>query len=243
VYKSLSISALCLLAVTAQASSTNVLGKANPWLAGMPGGSEIIFEGTTDTAPAQSPTLVSGISLAGGAVVFSNATGGVHNGSLCPDVCYGPDGRIFHGQSFVKHEGGAVNGIAGVWAPMNALLGVFLDDTQPDLLTPPAELDFQTVGLDFLSLAPTLRQVFFVGDGFTSSGTQQQFVIPVGAARLFLGTMDGYGWANNSGEFNVIVSNITTVPAPAAGWLLGSALGILGIGARKRRESKIAADI
>lgn len=239
-YKSLSVSALCMLAVTAQASSTNVPGMANPWLAGMPDGSAIIFENTTDTAPAQSPTLVSGISLAGGAVVFSGATGGVHNGPLCPETCFGPDGRTFQGDPFVKHDGGAVNGIAGVWAPMNALMGVFLDDTQPDLLTSPAGLDFRTIGLDFLSLAPTLRQVFFVGNGVTGGGTQQQFIIPVGATRLYLGTMDGFGWANNTGQFNVIVSNsnLSTVPVPAAGWLLGSALGMLALGSRKRRQKQ-----
>lgn len=240
VYKSLSISALCLLAVTAHASSTNVPGMANPWLAGMPDGSVIIFENTTDTAPAQSPTLVSGLSLASGAVRFSDASGGVHNGPLCPGTCFGPDGRTFQGNDFVKHDGGAVNGIAGVWAPMNALMGVFLDDTQPDLLTAPAGLDFRTIGLDFLSLAPTLRQVFFIGDGFTSGGTQQEFLVPVGATRLYLGTMDGFGWANNSGAFNVFVSDskISTVPVPAAGWLLGSALGMLGLGSRKRKQDR-----
>ena len=237
-YKSLSVTfALSLLAVTAQASSTNIPGKANPWLAGMPDGSAIIFENTTDTAPAQSPSLVSNIDLTdGGAVVFSDATGGVHNGPLCPGTCFGPDGRTFQGEAFVKHDGGAVNGIAGVWAPMNALMGIFLDDTQPDLLTAPAGLDFRTIGLDFLSLAPTLRQVFFIGDGFTGTGTgaQQQFVIPVGATRLFLGTMDGFGWANNGGSFNIVASNLTTVPAPAAVWLFGSALGLLGISSLKK---------
>lgn len=240
-YKSLSASfALCLLAVTAQASSTNVPGMANPWLAGMPDGSTIIFDGKSDTAPAQSPTLVSGISLAGGVLVFSNATGGVHNGTMCPDVCYPPDGRIFQGHAFVNRDGGAANGIADVRVPMNALLGVFLDNTQPDLLTAPTGLDFETIGLDFLSLAPTLRQVFFVGDGFTGSGSgvQQQFVIPVGATRLFLGTMDGNGWANNTGEFNILVSNIAAVPVPASIWLLGSALGALAL----RRRQKPAVD-
>jgi hypothetical protein len=226
--------ALCLLASAAPASSITVLGGANPWLAGMPDGSAINFEGTTDTAPAQSPALVSGISMAGGALVFSGVTGGVHNGPMCPGTCYGPDGRVFRGEAFVQHDGGAVNGIAGVWAPMNALLGVFLDDTQPDLLAPPDGLDFRTIGLDFLALAPTLRQVFFVGDGFTGGGTLQQFVIPVGATRLFLGTMDGFGWANNTGEFNVTVSNVALVPVPAAGWLFASALALLGWGSRKR---------
>jgi hypothetical protein len=34
----------------------------------------------------------------------------------------------------------------------------------------------------------------------------QNFIIPTGATRLFLGTMDGYGWYNNIGSFGVTVT-------------------------------------
>jgi hypothetical protein len=51
-----------------------------------------------------------------------------------------------------------------------------------------------------------LREPFFIGDGVNSSGTVQQFVAPPGATRLFLGVMDGSGWYNNSGTFDVVVT-------------------------------------
>jgi len=30
-----------------------------------------------------------------------------------------------------------------------------------------------------------LKQVFFIGDGLTSGGVQQQFIVPTGATRYF----------------------------------------------------------
>ncbi|HEY3242752.1 MAG TPA: hypothetical protein VGM03_05305 [Phycisphaerae bacterium] len=46
---------------------------------------------------------------------------------------------------------------------------------------------------------PGLRQPFFIGDGLTGtgSGAVQQFLVPDGATRLFLGTIDGCEWSNN----------------------------------------------
>jgi hypothetical protein len=217
---------LFLLALTAQASSVTVSGTSNPWLAGMPNGSTAW---PADTAPAHSPVLVPLVLSGGGAVVFSGGTGGVFN---IPANCCDPlDGGVLLGQAFVNHDVGAENGIAGVRAPINSLLGVFLDDAQPNLVAAPAGLDFEVIGLDFLSLAPTLRQVFFIGDGHTSGAVQQTFVIPVGATRLFLGTMDGSDWANNSGAINVAVA---TIPVPAASWLFGSALLVIGAGRRRQ---------
>ena len=74
----------------------------------------------------------------------------------------------------------------------------------PGDLSPPAALDFSSdASRDFQSLSPALRQPFFIGDGRNSSGEVQKFVAPGGATRLFLGTMDSYGWSDNHGSFTV----------------------------------------
>ena len=98
------------------------------------------------------------------------------------------------------------NGISGVISPIEALLGVFLGSAQPNLTPPPPDLDFSPpMSRDYLTLAPELKQVFFVGDGRTSSQAAQRALAPPGATRLYLGTMDGSGWYNNGGSFLVIV--------------------------------------
>jgi hypothetical protein len=88
------------------------------------------------------------------------------------------------------------------------------------------------------SYSPLLNQVFFIGDGLTGtgSGSVQQFVIPAGATRLFLGSSDGAG-ANydNSGSFSVTVtdsgggSTPPATPAPGTGVLLLTGLVALAI--------------
>src|SRR5262249_38080913 len=74
---------------------------------------------------------------------------------------------------------------------------------------PPPSLDFGTVASrDYVSLSPQLAQAFFIGDGrrSTISGSLcQSIVVPAGAARLFLGTMDGFEWNNNSGSYSVSI--------------------------------------
>jgi hypothetical protein len=172
----------------------------------MPAGSDA---GGVDSAPGQSPALVA-LALSGGDVLTFSATGMVSNGPCGSAV--GPDGTGFTSAAFAPE-----NGLSDVTAPVNSLMGVFLDAAQPSLTPAPAPLDFSHPNaLNFTSAAPALKQVFFIGNGLTSGAVIQQFVVPVGATRLFLGTMDGFEWNNNSGSFSVTIqSEGTPVPEPA----------------------------
>lgn len=201
-----------------QAATITVAGESNPWLAGMPNGSTASF---TDAAPAQSPVQVSGLSLIPGQTLNFSVTGAVSNTPFLPPPTATPDGG-----SFISHSPGSQNGISDITAPINSLVGVFLDNSQPDSTSAPAALNFSSIGLNFSSLAPQLKQVFFIGDGLTGTGTGavQNFIVPTGATRLFLGPMDGFGWKGNTGSFSVTVQ---AVPEPST--IFG--LGILGFGA------------
>jgi hypothetical protein len=188
-----------------------VPGTSNPWLAGMPDGSPASI---TDFAPGQSPVLVTGLTLSPGLILEFSATGLVFNFDVPPDMRSGPDGHLVNNQpDFFFHKTGAENGIANVTAPINSLMGVFLDGNRPDSSAAPAALDFSVGnGLNYTSLSPGLKQPFFIGDGLANGVTQQQVVVPMGATRLFLGTMDGFQWENNVGSFQVQVRVPGTQP-------------------------------
>lgn len=220
---SLSLGVVALASGTAWAGAIlTVPGTSNLWLAGMPDGS-VAGDGQ-DSAPGQSPVLVP-VSVAGGDVFSFEATGSVLNGD--GPLTLGPDGDLFQ---FFGRVPGAENGIADMYGPLNSLIGVFLDDSQPDGSATPAGLDFSSKGLgvNFASLSPLLKQPFFIGDGQTNeTRAVQQFTAPAGATRLYLGTMDGFGWFNNIGEFSVRI-----VPAPGSMVLCG----LVGMAVSKRRR-------
>ena len=126
--------------------------------------------------------------------------------------------------------------------PINALLGVFLGPDLPDANPAPTSLDFSTAASqNYLTLLPAVQQVFFIGNGLTSTGDIQHIVAPTGATRLFLGTMDGYQWYGNTGQFNVGVTDLNSAPVPEAsttisfGLLLALGLGGLVVAGRRRR--------
>lgn len=229
------LSSIVLLASPMQALASSTLvsvpGTSNPWLAGMPAGSTASSGDKAGVGSVfQSPVLVSGLSLhQGGWLRFSGVQGGVDNDPGCVATCDEADGG-----GFISHLVGAENGMAGLKAPINALVGVFLGNDQPDFSTAPAALDFSTVGLSFQSLSPELKQVFFIGDGLGTANQLQQFNIPVGASRLFLGTMDGYGWYNNSGSFSVSVEQIAAVPEPESWAMFLAGLGMTVFAVKRR---------
>ena len=107
---------------------------------------------------------------------------------------------------------------------VGALVGVFLGDGAPPSVPPP-DLNFTTDGgtafLDFTTLSPQLGQVFLIGDGRTTTGQLQSFLVPPGATRLYFGIADGFQFQgppgcyfDNSGggtfEFAVYQSNSST---------------------------------
>ena len=207
---------------SSRAASTTftAFGTSDPFLSGMPSGSTCCGG---DSAPAESPVLVTGLGLTPGtALTFTHVTGSTsYVGGTPTDT---PDGSAFYGS-------GPANGIGSYNAPIDALVGVFLDNSQPDSSAAPAGLDFATIGTNFTSLSPLLKQVFFIGDGLTGagSGSQQTFIIPTGATRLFLGTVDGFGWYNNSGSITGTINSAGTsgVPEPQSYFMILAGICVL----------------
>ena len=103
-----------------------------------------------------------------------------------------------------------MSSLGNLAVPQDALIGVFLDGSTPSG-QPPAALDATGSNGSFAALSPLLRQIFFIGDGLTGtgSGAVQRFTVPAGATRLFLGSSDGYGGNfENTGQFTVVVSRL-----------------------------------
>jgi len=121
------------------------------------------------------------------------------------------------------------------------LVGVFLDANAP-AGPAPATLDYTLADLQLASYSPLMNQVFFIGNGWTDldalSGTQQVFIVPDAATRLFIGTIDGFSFTgangfydDNVGEWDV---NYQVVPEPAT--MLG--IGAMSLLALRRRKSR-----
>ena len=101
-----------------------------------------------------------------------------------------------------------------------------------------------------LGHSPTARSSWRLSNERRGSGQQsragvdgvehhrrEQFVIPAGATRLFLGSFDGIGANyNNSGSFAVTVTDVPAVPTMSRVALLLMGLLLLAVGAYTLRR-------
>lgn len=197
------VSLSLLLQASIAAAVTTVPGSSNPNLAGRADGYACCGG---DSVPQSSPAAVTETDFSPCDVLNFSATGKVNFAGV-PVTGNNPDGEGAF--SLLNYNDGIAPALN---VRVDALVGVFLGPDSPTGSPTPTPISFQS-GLGFAWLAPGIGQMFFVGDGLTSdsnaglfNGEQQSFIVPAGATRLFLGTVDGEGWYNNSGSFSVDVS-------------------------------------
>lgn len=154
----------------------------------------------------------------------------------------GPDGGGFSASTHIP----ALGPISGYDGPLSGfLVGVFIGAGDLSGLPAPGSFGYASAAdYGLASYAPALRQVFFIGDGLTGtgSGTTQVFQIPDGASALVLGIADAFGfngaagyYNDNVGAFDVIYQ---AVPEPASAALMTLGITALMAGALRRRRER-----
>jgi hypothetical protein len=221
-------------AVATQTTTTFVSTYSNPWLAGEPTGTQAsqpdpAWDGqdvnkehpwqydiagpvggtAADGEPYASPVQIPVTLIPGAAISLTNVsgTGGNDWTAGATTTANGDDGGSYPVYDDAASDGTAEHGIADSSMPLNSVNAVFLSNSLPDSQTAPGTTDFSTQAeRDYSTYSPQLQQVFYAGTGQTSEGAQQQIIVPTGATRLFLGTMDGWEWSNNVGGFSVTIT-------------------------------------
>jgi hypothetical protein len=223
------VRASAIVMMNGTSGSTWVSAKGNPWLAGMPGGT--VSNNWRANAPqvhdtagpspnsAMSPGMISLAAVqinSGATIMFDNVTGTANNtggsGGFTADGNTGWIVSLGDSSAGSGYLNKPMNGISNIRAPINAMIAVFLNDNAPNTTAAPAALDFQsTAQRDYVSLAPALKQTFFIGNGRRSTGEVQQIVVPPGATRLFIGNMDAWQWNDNTGGYNATINSTASV--------------------------------
>lgn len=233
--KSCDVNATATAALNATSATQFISAFSNPWLAGEPQGTLASIPDPNyksaehpwkyDIAgppggfaasgePYESPVQVALSVTPGSTITITNVTGLINN-DFTRAPTYDATGHSGVTQYIYNDDasnGVGEHGISDLWTPIDSMIGVFLTDKVPDNNPTPPVLDFSTQSArDYAALSPKVQQTFYAGDGQTSSGNQQSFVVPSGATRLFLGTMDGHEWSNNIGGFTATITQTNIV--------------------------------
>jgi hypothetical protein len=156
------------------------------------------------------PAEVHALSPGVGRLLTINAVSGTV--SLTPG--YPSDGSGNHTFSTAIIAYGGISGVSE--ARSGFLVGVFLSDSDPSSAMPPASgLDQPS---DLTPAAPQLGQLFYIGDGKSVAGTPENYQVPAGATRLYLGFADAFNYrgapgayGDNSGSLERLLANLHPV--------------------------------
>lgn len=194
----------------------DVPATASPFLAGMPNGTVSSLNNphnSPDYAPYQSPVKVNLSFKEGEALTFDNIDGMANNDNHWT-ADFNPDGNVSWLTWNEDNNGtkGPEHGKSNLYAPINALVGVFLTDEVPTNANAPESLNFGLASQrNFSELKPKIGQVFFIGDGKRDNGETQRFVAPKGATRFYVANWDGYEWNNNIGVRSTRITRLGSV--------------------------------
>lgn len=238
------VTVVVIATIGAHAGSIMVNATDDIFGAGQIPASSVVLDQSTGGGSGTAP---SGFGVVGGAAIsFGSVIGSISCPIISSEGCVSLALRSQNDPDGTNEATGpnaylGANKISGISAPgVGYLVGVFLASGGPSGPTPTA-LDFTSAGnpgtTAFSSLSPELDQTFFIGDGLTGdgSGSPQSFVVPAGAAMLFLGivnslnnTFPGF-YVDNSGTYTVMYNVVPAVPEPASLPLL--ATGLIGMAA------------
>jgi hypothetical protein len=188
-----------------------------------------------------------GPGIASGTAVTEGTT--VMNGSAAVSGCASPiclttqpDGNNLGSQppaTNISSTGTTISGIQYTGVEM-FLIGVFLGPSLP--VSQVASIGDYGTGAVVTptqgSYTPLVGQTFYIGDGMTGNetGAIQQFIVPTGATRLFLGFADAMffnGQAamynDNGGSLNVNLQIVPAASTPEPGSVAMMALGLAAL--------------